>query len=260
MSLLAERTYQIVQEMAADLPTLVGPEAWPRVEQELAALNAGWAAADDTRRVGLAARYRTLLAPYPAARTRLAAALDTAEQNDDVLLGVAGLLEQMGKADSAAALRETTNQRYITGLKVGRAAQSVKLMDNIEFTFWNVAASIGAVLNTVAQVTAPDVQPTAVAGAVLLLIAALAKPFIRTIEANDASVFLGLVLAAGEGREAALADIMAATNSARTAGGLRLRVLTEAEVAHSLSLLAQLGSVAINGDRWRVIEEHGKVE
>ena len=260
MSVLAERTYRIVQDMAADLPTLVGPDAWPRVGQELAALDAGWAAADDTRRVGLAARYRTLLAPYPAARARLSSALDMAEQDDDVLLRVAGLLEQMGEADSSAFLREATNQRYITGLKVGRAAQSFKLLGNVEFTFWNVAASIGAILNTVAQAVAPDAQPIAVAGAVLLLIAALAKPFIRTIEADDASVFLGLVLAAGERREAALADIVTATNTARTAGGLRLRALTEAEVAHSLSLLAQLGSVAVNGDRWRVIEEHGKVE
>lgn len=269
MSETAERTYATVQSMVTELPRLVGSD-WPRVAQRLAELNAGWAAADETRRIGLAAAYRTTLAPYPGARERLAETLGALSLYQSVLTDVAALAEQLDDAAGAASLREATKatspddvaeRRYIGSLKAGRTAQSFKL-GNVEFTFWNVAAAIGSLLTTIATVTAAGATPIAIAGAVALLIATLAKPFVRKIDADMASVFLGLARAAGPDREAALADIVVATNTARREGGLHLRSLTEKQVLDSLSLLSAIESVASadsEGKRWRVIEEHGAV-
>ena len=259
MSQLAEQTHLIVQEMVPDLPNLVGVEAWPTLAAELARLDAEWAAADDARRVGVAARYRTALAPYPAARERLTAALRSVTLHNDVLDATAALLEELGDGDGAAALR----RRYITGLKVGQEAQSFKL-GNAQFTFPSALLAAGTTLSTVAAATDPAARPIAMAGAVVLLIATLAQSLVRKIDADDASVFLGLARAADDTREAALANIVAATNAARNDDPLRLGVLTEEQVHRSLSVLWKMYKsvepVDSEGKRWRVVEEHGHTE
>ncbi len=259
MSQIAERTHQIIHDMLADLPALVGPDQWPTLAAELARLDVEWAAANATRRMGLGAQYRTLLAPHPAARVRLATALRDATLHDDGLLATATLVEQLGDVAGAAALREAAGRRYITGLKVGQAAHSLKL-GNVAFNVPNVAMAAGSILTTIAALVAPDAQAIAGAGAVLLLIAGLSQSFVREINADDASVFLGLARATGSDRTAALADIVAATNAARNDGPLRLGVLTEHKVHEALSRLSVMKSVAPvgdKGDRWRAIEEHG---
>lgn len=263
MSQLAEQTHLIVQEMALNLPVLVGTEAWPGLAAELARLDAEWAAADDARRVGVAARYRTALAPYPAARERLAAALRTVTLHNDVLAATAALVEELGDADGATALREAAARRYITGLQVGQEAQSFKL-GNAQFTFPSALLAAGTTLSTVAAATDSAAQPIAMAGAVVLLIATLAQSLVRKIDADDASVFLGLARAADDTREAALANIVAATNAARNDDPLRLGVLTEEQVHRSLSVLWKMYKsvepVDSEGKRWRVVEEHGHTE
>lgn len=261
MSQIAERTHQIIHDMLADLPGLVGPDQWPTLAAELARLDTEWAATDATRRMGLGAQYRTLLAPYPAARVRLATALRDATLHDDGLLATAMLVEQLGDTAGAAVLREAAGQRYITGLKVGQAAHSLKL-GNVAFNVPNVATAAGSILTTIAAFVAPDAQAIAGAGAVLLLIAGLSQSFVREIDADDASVFLGLARAAGPDRTATLANIIAATNAARNDGRLRLGMLSEDKVHEALSRLSVMKSVAPvgdKGDRWRAIEEHGTV-
>ncbi|MBX7252960.1 MAG: hypothetical protein K1X50_13340 [Candidatus Promineofilum sp.] len=269
MSETSERTYAAVQSMAAELPGLVGKD-WPQVARQLAELDVDWVAADETRRIGLAAAYRTTLAPYPEARKHLAATMGALSLYGGVLLDVAALVEQLGDDDGAVLLREsaratsphnTAERRYMGNLKTGRTAQSFK-WHNVEFTFWSIAAAIGSLLTTIATVTATGATPIAIAGAVALLIAALAKPFVIKIDADIASVFLGLARAAGLDHEAALVDIVAATNTARREGGLHFRLLTEEQVLDSLSSLSAIGSVASvdsEGKRWRIIEEHGAV-
>jgi predicted secreted protein len=133
-------------------------------------------------------------------------------------------------------------------------------MGNLAFNVPNVATAAGSILTTIAALVAPDAQAIAGAGAILLLIAGLSTPFVREIDADDASVFLGLARVAGSDRTAVLAEIVAATNVARNEGHLRLGVLTEEQVLHSLSVLSQMGSVTPAGDQgehWQVIEEHG---
>lgn len=262
MTTAAEHTYDVATALRAQLAERVGAEAWPTVAAELARLDTAWAAAiDDRMRQRLAADYRDALAPWPAAYALLHQHEREATLYEAVLTSAAALAEQLGDGQGAARLREVAGRRYITGLKAGQKAHSLKL-GNIAFDLPNVAAAAGSVLTTIAALVASDAQPIALAGAVLLLIAGLAKPFVREIDADDASVFLGLARAAGPGREAALADIVAAANAARHEGRLRLGVLTEAEALRSLSVLSQMGSVAPvegEGERWRVMEEHGAV-
>lgn len=263
MSKLAQQTHQIIHEMAGELPALVGADAWPILDAELIKLDAAWAAANDTQRVVVAARYRSALAPYAPARERLAAALRSDAVYEYVLAGAAVLVEQLGDADGAAELRRIADQRYITGLKVGQEAQSFKL-GNAQFTFPSALLAAGTTLSTVAAATDPAARPIAIAGAVVLLIATLAQSLVRKIDADDASVFLGLARAVDDTREAALADIVTATNAARNDGPLRLGVLTEEEVHQSLSVLwktyKSVEPVDSDGKRWRVQEEHGHLQ
>lgn len=261
MSETATRTYGAVQAMAAELPQLVGEADWPAVARQLAQLDAAWATADAARQIGLAARYRSLLAPYPAARERLRRALDDAALYGDALLGVAAVAEALGDGAGAAALRtaagEASQSRLIFEQGIGREAYSLKLA-NLDFKFWNLAAAAGGVVSAVGTLNEP-VRPFGLAAAVLLLIAGAGRLLVREIGVDDTSVFLGLLAAAGETKRAGLPAIMAATNDARA--GVYLPALTEEQVKRALLVLHQLRSISPGdcADEWRVVEEHGRV-
>lgn len=257
----AERTYETVTTLRARLVELVDKDEQPGVVADLARLDAAWAAATDERqRELLAGDYYDALAPWPKAYGLLQQYEREATLYEAVLTSTAALVEQAGDAAGAAALRQAAGQRYITGLKVGQAAHSLKL-GNVAFNVPNVATAAGSILTTIAALVAPDAQAIAGAGAVLLLIAGLSQSFVREINADDASVFLGLAHATGPDRTAALADIVAATNGARNDGRLRLGVLTEDKVHEALSRLWVMKSVEPaegEGNRWRVKEEYGR--
>ncbi len=260
MSQLAEETYRIVHEMTSDLPALVGPEAWTALAIELAQLDAEWAAADGAWRVGVAAGYRTALAPYKLARERLAGELGAVSVYEDVLTRTAALLEQLGDIDGAAQLRRLSHAgetRYMYLKRVGEPAKSVKWR-NLEFNFGVLALVAAGVLEAVE--TLDDTTSTELAGvtAILLLLAALYKTMERGVSVDDASVFHGLIKAGGAARQADLSAIMAATNNARDTA--HLEPLTEKELARALRSLERLKAIVpVDANRWRIIEEHGQV-
>jgi len=261
MSLLAERTVEIVHEMAGELPALVGPAGWPGVARQLAALDSAWAAAGAPQRMGLAAQYRTLLAPFPAARARLSAGLRGTEVYDDVLAGVAALLAGLGDAAGAAhvaEMRQAGERRIIFLKEVGEPAKSVKL-GNLEFDFGALSLAAAGVLSAVAALADPTTTGIALGAAVLLILHELYGTLEREVSADDASVYWGLVLAGGEGKQADLPAILAATNAARAAA--YLEPLSELELRRALLALERLKSIApVAGvvDGWRIVEDHGR--
>lgn len=261
MSEIAERTYQVIQALAGDWPEWVGAAAWPKVARELARLDAEWAAADETRRVGVAAQYRTTLAPYPAARARLAAALGGAALYESVLARVAALLAEAGHSGAAAELRQLSHAgaaRYMKLKPVGEPTTSVK-WSNLKFDFGSLSLAAAGILGAIATLSDPTTSGLAAGAAVLLILHELHKTLEREVSAVDASVFYGLVRAAGADKQTNLAAIMAKTNAARTAN--HLEPLTETELRRALLALERLRAVAIVApDIWRVVEEHGEVE
>ena len=175
MSHLAEQTYHIVQAMLPDLPALAA---------ELARLDAEWAAADDARRAGVAAAYRTALARHAPARQRLAAALRDGSLYEEVLAGVAALAQGLGDADGAAELRRLGGggaARLWFLKEVGEPAKSVKL-DNLEFDFGALSLAAAGILGAVATVVDP-------AAAGLSIGAARAAHPARTVQDDGARGF-----------------------------------------------------------------------
>ena len=262
MSHLAEQTYHIVQAMLPDLPALVGGEAWPALAAELARLDAEWAAADDARRIGVAAAYRTALARHAPARQRLAAALRDGSLYEEVLAGVAALAQGLGDADGAAELRRLGGggaARLLFLKEVGEPAKSVKL-DNLEFDFGALSLAAAGILGAVATVVDPAAAGLSIGAAVLLILHELYKMMEREVSVDDASVFWGLVRAGGAAKQADTAAILAAANAARA--GAYLEPLTETALRRSLRALKHLKAIAkVEGkaDHWRIVENHRAV-
>jgi hypothetical protein len=262
MSTDAEITHRVAVEMRSQLAQLVGPDDWPTVADELARLDAAWDTAGDNARLRLAADYRDALAPWPEAYEQLQAVALSTSLVPAALLTAAIVAAALGDVSGAHDLRERAKageQRLIVESGPGRPAYSIKL-SNLEFYFWELSSAAGDALSAVDTLTDPAARPFALAGAVLTLIGRLSRVIVQPIAVDDASVFLGLVEAAGEGRQAYLAQIIAATNERRTK--VYLEPLTEAQVKRSLAVLNGLRSIAPVGDVpdfWRVVEEHGRV-
>ncbi len=257
----AEITHRAAIELRPTLAELVGPEAWPAVAARLARLDDEWpAATTDGQQARLAAQYRDVLAPWPAAYERLRAAARSGSLERDTLRGVAVLLESLGDTGGAAGLRAAAND-------AGDARQiflhddrgySFKLA-NLDFRFWNLAEAIAGVLVAVNTVADPTARPLALAAGVLLVIAGVGKALVREIGVDETSVFLGLATAAGESRRAALPAILAATNADRER--VHLPALSEQQVQRALLVLRDhLHSIEGNDAAgWWVVEEFGRV-
>lgn len=260
MSETAERTYWAVQALAAELPALVGADDWPALAAHLAALDAEWAAADATHRVGVAAAYRTALARYPAARAQLAAAQRKLTFVDAALAAAAALALQLGDTAGAARLRQASlvaESRLIALRPVGEPARSVKWA-NLQFDFGKLTLAAAAILAAVATATDPTTSGLSLAAAVLLILGELYKALEREISVDDASVFWGLVQAGGEAKQADVAAVLAAANAARAAAPLE--PLTEPALRVSLGSLGRLQAIACVDEArgiWRVVEDHG---
>ena len=259
MSDNALNTWLAVQELRPRLPEIIGPEQWPDVAATLDRLDVAWvAAADEGERRRIARRYRDALAAWPPAYERVRAALDGMSAYTDALRRLALRAEDGGEPEVAAALRaEAEQRRLIIERGVGATACSIKLR-NIDFRFWKLSALAAAVLATVAAVAEPAGSTRTIAAAVLSAIAGL-EALVEEISVDDAGVFLGLVEAGGESRQAALADIMAATNAARATRPGYLKVMDEEAVKQSLGNLYRLRSIApVNGavDVWRGFGEY----
>lgn len=259
----AEITHRAAVEMRPQLAQLVGPDEWPTVADELARLDAAWQnATDDNARLRLAADYRDALASWPEAYEQLQAVTLSTSLLPAALRTAATVAAALGDASGADKLHEMANagdQRLIIESGPGRPAYSIKL-SNLEFYFWELSAAAGDALSAVDTLTDPVARPFAQAGAILTLIGRLSRTIVRPIAVDDASVFLGLVEAAGEGRQAHLAQILATTNGRRA--GVYLPFLTEEQVKRSLVVLNALRSIApvtAAPDVWRVVEEHGRV-
>ncbi len=257
-------TYRAVQTLRPELPNLLEND-WPTIAHQLATLDAQWdIAAGDTERMLLAARYRTLFWSYDVVRRRLYELEGSAPLAYWLLSGAADMAAAVRAESSAKALRQAgdfyaDNQRLIIESGPGRPAYSIKL-SNLEFYFWELSAAAGDALSAVDTLTDPVARPFAQAGAILSLIGRLSRTIVRPIAVDDTSVFLGLVEAAGEARQAHLAQITSATNAQRVL--VYLSLLSEEQVKRSLAVLNGLRSIApVAGatDVWRVVEEHGRV-
>ncbi len=260
MSDNAFNTWLAVQELRPQLPEIIGREQWPDVAATLDRLDVDWAAAaDDKERRRIARQYRDALAPWPPAYERMRAALDGMSPYADALRRLALRAEEGGELEAAAALRaEAEQQRLILERGVGETAYSIKLR-NLDIRFWKLSALAATVLATAAAVAEPTGSALTIAAAVLSAIAGL-EALVKEISVDDASVFLGLVEAGGEARQASLSDIMAAANAARAARPGYLKVMDEEAVKQSLGNLYRLHSIApVGGDVWRVIEDYGRV-
>lgn len=266
----AVMTYRVATEQRAKLAALVGPEDWPAVSAEWEALDAAWAAATGAghRRV-LAADYLDAVALHREAYALLRAEVAMLDAYVAAAWQLATLAAQLGDEQGAAKLwgdalgSDRSRQlldRYILEQGVGKSAYSVKLA-NVEIRFWRLTSTAASLLAAVTAYLDPDKSALVIATAILAAVGGL-EAFVKEIPVDDAAVFLGLVAAGGEARQAALADIVAATNAARTARPDYLRAMDEAAVKDSLGNLYRLGSVApVEGemDVWRVVEEHGRV-
>jgi hypothetical protein len=263
MSDNAANTYLAVQDLRPQLPVLVGPEKWPSVAAKLDHLDTAWAAAgaeNERRRIAL--QYRDALAPWSAAYERIRAPLDGVSAYSDALRRLALRAELAGNLQAAAALRDEAEnrRRIIIERGVGRGAYSIKL-GNIRIRFWKLPALAAAVLATVVAVVDPAANSLTIAAAVLAAIGGL-EALVKEIPVDDASVFLGLVEAGGESRQAHLGDIRAAANAARAQTPGYLQPLDEAQVKAAITNLLALGSIArVEGqaDLWQAVEDHGRL-
>lgn len=257
----AQLTHRAAVDWRPQLAELVGPADWPAVAAHFAQLDAAWEAAGEGERMRLAAQYRDALAPYPRAYERLRAVARGASAARDVLRVAAGLADELGDAAGAGRLWQEaeaiTGRRIIVEQGVGRPAYSIKLR-NLDFDFWELALTMGGVLEAVDTLTDPTARPFALAGAVLMIIGGIGGALKRPIDVDDTSVFLGLAAAADDDRRAALADIVAATNAERAGARVYLTPLTADEVEQALRRLCDLGSVERVADVWRMEEDIGR--
>lgn len=260
MSDNAINTYRAVEELRPRLPEFVGSEDWPALAAELDRLDEAWAAAgDEAARKRIAMEYRDALAPWPRVYERMRACLDGMSAYTTALRRLAVRAEDAGEIEAAEALRtEAERHRLFIEQGVGEKAYSLRFRKQ-NFLFWKLPALGAAVLSAVVAVTDPAGGALTMAVAILSAVASL-EAMVEEVPVDDASVFLGLVEAAGESRQAALPDIMAATNAARAARPGYLLPMDEAAVKTSLQNLFQLRSIKhVSGDTWRVNEEYGRV-
>lgn len=266
----AVMTYRVATEQRDTLAALIGAADRPAVLAEWRALDAAWptATSEGERRV-LAAGYLDAVAPYRAAYDALRLQIALLDSYVAAAWQLATFAAQLGDEAGAAALwadalgserSRTLLARLVIEQGTGQYAYSIKL-SNVGLKLVGLSAAAASLLASVEAYLDPDKSGLAIATAVLTAVAGLSV-FMERIPIDDASVFLGLVEAGGEARQAHLAEIIDATNAARAKAPGYLQPLNEEQVKQAINNLLALHSIVeVKGrpDVWQVIEDHGRI-
>lgn len=257
-----------VTRIYADLPLLVGAD-WPTIQPQV---DAHIATLQSQPEAHLAStQLFGLLARYEPARQRLAAEIKIQETitynltqpltdlnlalDDHLLAAMYTALRWEIDPATVPAPNEDVRTRAIT-MKDGGVAggRSIKFR-NLDLNLVKMMLNVGNLGLAVHSATEKP-MPFVVAASILVMVGTLLNEMSVKIEQQEATVFWGMIRAAGTMTGAGLHEetIREATNAEREKYGLD--ALTEAQVRASLSKLVGLKSVEQSGSTYRIIERY----
>lgn len=262
-----------VKRIYPELPTLVGDD-WTRIQQEVDELIAQMEARPNQRMASI--ELMDILAEYDAAQKRLkdentVQAVISKNIEDDI----AEIAQSLGfDADTVDGLVAATykNMRWDVDkdsipddevttksvtLKPGgvEGGKSVKFKNmNID---WGDFAKISAGFVTTGFDIIDKPHPLLIAAGALLTIAALHDVMTIDLSEQEASVFWGFIVAAGDksDKQARGSDILTATNTEREKYGRD--ALNEKQLTQALTKLERIHSIKqIDDTTWQIIERY----
>ncbi len=253
----------VCSKIRGELPLLIGTAAWAEISSSLETkLDQLLGSTSELERLQFSGDLVEMIAPYPAARTRVKGLLEMLDPYNGVLTGMALIARQIGTNEdiidqlTMAALQATSPQLKLIEIRKGRdKGKSIKLK-NLEFDFGDTTGLVASIIGTAASIVGQTNHLLMAAG-ILLAARTFYEAITIDLSEQEASVFCGFIQTCDTNRTANRDDILKSTNHERKNIGLKPLTKNELKnVLHKLTAIKSIQPVEGKQNMWRIIEKH----